>query len=190
MNTLKLLVSVLMLVSVLLSACASATATSPAPTPIPHSVAPTAVPLTVVPTVVVSVALHRIHDHYIEKYDPQGKLLGTWAKPDTVGGQIKAGPRSGPGLVAVDANGDNYITDAGEQVHKYDKDGRFLYDISQLGSMTIDTQGNLYLFVSHDSTILKFDSHGTQIGKWSAAIPGVTAGILTISRLIKTAIFF
>ena len=113
------------------------------PQPLSHTVAPTAVPPTVVPTVVVSVALHRIHDHYIEKYDPQGKLLGTWAKPDTVGKQIKAGPRSGPGLIAVDANGDNYITDAGEQVHKYDKDGRFLYDISQLGSMTIDTQGNL-----------------------------------------------
>jgi DNA-binding beta-propeller fold protein YncE len=115
-------------------------------------------------------ALHRLHDQYIEKYDPLGTLLGIWAKPETAGGQIIAGPRSGPGAILVDAQGDNYITDAGTQVHKYDKDGKFLYDIPYTGGTTIDTQGNLYVFVFEENTILKFDSNGKQIGRWLVPI--------------------
>jgi streptogramin lyase len=126
----------------------------------------------------VYVALHRIHDHYIEKYDPQGKLLGTWAKPDTAGGQIKAGARTGPVFIAVAVNGDNYIQDD-EQAAKYDKDGKFIYSIPQKCSLAVDSQGNLYLFVSEDSTLLKFDSAGKQIGKWSAPIHGY-AGVYGI----------
>jgi hypothetical protein len=123
----------------------------------------------------VYVALHRLHDHYVEKYDPQGKLLGTWAKPDTTGGQIKAGPFTGPGFMAIDANGDNYISD-NQQVHKYDRDGKFLYSISERSSMAIDGQGNLYLFASSDNTLLKFDSNGKQIRKWAISIPGINTG--------------
>jgi len=121
------------------------------------------------------VALHRLHDHYVEKYDPQGKLLGTWAKPSTAGGQIKAGPRAGPEDIAVDANGNTYIDDP-KQLHKYDKDGKFLYSISKRCSFTVDSQDNLYLLVPDDNAILKFDSNGTQIGKWLVPIPGVQPG--------------
>jgi DNA-binding beta-propeller fold protein YncE len=121
------------------------------------------------------VALHRIHDHYIEKYDPQGKLLGTWAKPDTAGGQIKAGPFTGPGGMAIDTNGDNYITDD-EQAHKYDKDGNLLYSIPKRCSIALDSQGNLYLVFyegGKGNSILKFDRNGKQIGKWSVTIPSL-----------------
>ena len=123
----------------------------------------------------VYVALHRIHDHYIEKYDPQGKLLGTWAKPESAGGQIKAGPRTGPSFMAVATNGDNYVED-GKQAYKYDKDGKFLYGIPKHCSVAVDGQGNLYLSVSEDGSILKFDSDGKQIGEWSVSIPGSTPG--------------
>ena len=123
----------------------------------------------------VYVALHRIHDHYIEKYDPLGNLLGTWAKPDTAGGQIKAGLRTGPSSLAVAVNGDTYIQDD-EQASKYDKAGYFLYGIPQKCSLAVDSQGNLYLSISEDGSILKFDSDGKQIGKWSVSIPGLPSG--------------
>jgi len=140
---------------------------------IPDGIGP--VGLAIDPQGNVYVALHRIHDHYVEKYDPQGKLLGAWAKPATAGGQIKAGSRTGPSFLAVAANGDNYIQDD-EQAYKYDKDGNFLYSIPKHCSVAVDRQGNLYLFVSEDSTILKFDSNGNPIGKWSVPISGVTPG--------------
>jgi hypothetical protein len=97
-------------------------------------------------------------------------LLGTWAKPVTEGGQIIAGPGSGPADVAVDTNGDNYIADP-EQVHKYDKNGNYLYSLPDGASLTLDSQGNLYLFTD-PNTFLKFDRSGNQIGKWSAPFSG------------------
>ena len=125
----------------------------------------------------VYVALHRIHDHYIEKYDPQGKLLGTWAKPVSAGGEVIAGDYSGPEDIAVDGNGNSYLLDPDNNtVIKYDPNGNFLHTFTDVFGIAVDAQGNFYT-TDEDQNILKFDSSGIQIGKWSLPIQGRVAAV-------------
>jgi len=125
----------------------------------------------------IYIALHRIHDHYVEKYDPQGKLLGTWAKPVSAGGEVVASDYSGPDNIAVDGKGNNYLVDPDNTtVIKYDANGKFLQTFTNVMGVAVDAQGNFYTSDS-DFNILKFDSSGTQIGKWSLPIQGIVAGV-------------
>lgn len=117
------------------------------------------------------VALHRIHDHYIEKYSPTGQLLGSWAPFGTGPGQISAGPRSGPGDVSVDAEGHTYIVDDLKRMNKYDIDGKFLYSISGAEAAVADRQGNVYI-LDKNRNLIKYDPEGAKIGAWDLPFKG------------------
>ena len=120
------------------------------------------------------VVLHREHDHYVEKYDAQGHLLGTWAGHGTGDGEISAGANSGPEDLAVDAEGDTYVPDRDKnRVHKYDANGKYLFtlggdglkDFSEPDPVAVDGQGNVYIADS-TNTLWKFDRDGKPLGRW------------------------
>lgn len=127
----------------------------------------------------VYVANHRTHDHYIQKFDGNGQLLAEWGSTGSGDGQIMAGPRSGPGNIAVDQEGNLYVVDAGNnRIEKFDSDGNFLAQFGTFGpqgngqfhvpdAMTVDRQGNIYVVDSN--FIQKFDSHGNILAEWSKA---------------------
>jgi streptogramin lyase len=122
----------------------------------------------------IYVALHRIHDHYIEKYTPDGKLLASWAGgPGAGDGQVGAGSRTGPEEVAVDAAGNSYITDpVNNRLVKFDANGKFLYNLTGDGTrnlrgpgiVAVDSHGNVY--TDSDQEIWEFDNTGKFIGEW------------------------
>ena len=121
----------------------------------------------------IYIAIHRTHDHFIEKYDTQGKLLGTWAKPIEAGGEVLAGDHSGPGVIAVDANGNTYLEDPPKNgVLKYDANGKFLYELKDVVGAVVDKDGNFYCTDKDTLNILRFDSNGKQTGKWSLPFAG------------------
>jgi Uncharacterized conserved protein len=127
------------------------------------------------------VALHRLHDHYIEKYDPQGDLLGTWAPYGDDEGQILAGGRSGPSAIGVDTLGNTFISDDRGLTNKYDLTGNFVYSIGfALGA--VDEDGNLYtvdkagMNVSGQN-LLRFDNTGKPTGQWSLPFRSVVVAI-------------
>jgi sugar lactone lactonase YvrE len=120
----------------------------------------------------IYVTLHRRHDHYVEKYSPDGNLLAGW---------VKFGPGDGEnasGIIvsiasAIDAAGNIYLTDtANNRLVKYDNSGKFLYNITGEGvlklfqpvSVAVDSQGNVYALSL--LVIWKFDSSGKFLGEW------------------------
>ncbi len=127
----------------------------------------------------IYVALHRIHDHYVEKYSPDGKLLATWAGLGAGDGQVGAGSHDGPSEIAVDAAGNSYITDpVNNRVVSFGSDGTFRYNLTGNGDRTlvhpstvaVDTQGNVY--TDSGLTLWKFDRTGAFVGEWFTPTPG------------------
>jgi tripartite motif-containing protein 71 len=125
-------------------------------------------------------------DHYIEKYDPQGKLLGSWAKSGSGEGEIKP-TNAGGGIrlsgIAVDPAGNNYLADPqGNRVSKYDANGNFLYSLTGDGEnkfwhswhVTLDSQQNIYV-IDNTHLIWKFDREGKFVGKWRTLLGGEMA---------------
>jgi len=120
------------------------------------------------------VALHRIHNHYVEKYSPDGKLLMAFAPgPGTLDGQIGAGDHSGPEELAVDPDGNIYVADhVNNRLVKFDASGNFLYNItgdgermlSGPGNVNVDSKGNVY--TEANGALWEFDSTGKYIGEW------------------------
>lgn len=73
------------------------------------------------------VANHRTHDHYLQKFDSNGKLLLQWGTTGTGDGQIKIGPYNGPDNIAIDKQDNIYVTDVGNnRFQKFDSNGNFL----------------------------------------------------------------
>jgi len=125
------------------------------------------------------VALHRIYDHYVEKHDPDGKLVATWGIQGSGDGQVGAGPRSGPELIGVDAAGNNYISDfVNNRVVAFDQDGNHRFDITGDGNpdwagprdVAVDGLGHVFV-VGDNPFIWEYDSNGKYLGRWLA--PGI-----------------
>lgn len=121
----------------------------------------------------IYVILQRIHNHYVEKYSPDGKLLATWAKPGVNDGQIGADPQGGPAQIAVDAEGNSYLSDTlNNRLVKYDPNGKFLYNLTGDGKqklvqpvdVAVDSKGNVYTISLQ--TLWKFDKAGHFVGAW------------------------
>ena len=127
----------------------------------------------------ILVALHRIHDHYVEKYTPDGRLMATWAGPGTADGQVTGGPADGPSEIAVDRDGNSYLTDPlNDRVVSFGPDGTFRHNLTggegqplhRPGTVAVDSEGNVY--TDSGLTIWKFSRTGALLGRWFTPMPG------------------
>lgn len=110
------------------------------------------------------------------KFDTTGKFLTQWG--DLGAGE---GKFSSPTNVAVDGQGNIYVTDTYVYpnqfpVQKFDKDGNFLASFGSFsddnalewtGGIAVDDTGNVYA-IDMSNKILKFDSAGNLLTSWSA----------------------
>jgi DNA-binding beta-propeller fold protein YncE len=119
----------------------------------------------------VYVALHRFHDHYIEKYSPKGKLLATWADGDAAYGQVSSNP--GPSDIAVTPDGTSYLGDpAGNRVLRFAPDGSFVsaltgdkaHPLVSPAIVAAGATGNV--FVMSNRTLWEFDASDRVVGRW------------------------
>ena len=112
--------------------------------------------------------------HDIQVFDSGGTFLRKW------GGQgIGDGQFYGIGGMAIDRQGNFFVTDPGNQrVQKFDPSGKFLLKWGSGGSddgqfkvpagIVVDTQDNVYVSDHEQGTVQKFDSKGTFLLKWGS----------------------
>jgi streptogramin lyase len=124
----------------------------------------------------VYVALHRTHDHYVQKFDSNGMLLSAWGSSGSEDGQFGAGSHSGPTNVTVDFQGKVWVADPdNHRIQVFDSNGIFLEKWTRVEgyrpnqflkptSVEVDNQGNVY--VGDCCRIQKFDSHGNFLVQW------------------------
>jgi sugar lactone lactonase YvrE len=127
----------------------------------------------------IIVPLHRTHDHYIEKYSPDGALLATWATLGGSDGQVGAGPSSGPEMIAADRDGNSYVTDpVNHRIVSFAPDGTFRRNFAGTAAqplerpdlVAVDNEGNVY--TESNLEIWKFDPSGALVGRWFTPVAG------------------
>ena len=116
------------------------------------------------------------HDHYVQKFDWSGTVLNQWGTTGKGDGQFGAASLSGPEDIALDADGNVYVSDRlNHRVQKFDPDGNLLTifggeddDLfkSPLG-LAIDGEGNIYVVDVGSKLLKKLDPDGNVIAQWS-----------------------
>ena len=106
----------------------------------------------------------------IQKFAADGTLLTQWGSSGSEPGQFTF-----PGGIAVDADGNVYITDSG-RIQKFTPDGTFLTEWGEQGSgesqfsspdgIVIDKDGNVYVADTGNHRIQKFTADGEFIEWW------------------------
>jgi tripartite motif-containing protein 71 len=110
-----------------------------------------------------------------EKY----KFVAKW------GGEAPPGTLNLPGKVAVDADGNIFVADQGNnRIEKFDQTGKFLLQWGKLGSQggefsdpssaAVDASGNVFVADYYNSRIQEFTNNGVFIKAWGG--PGSRAG--------------
>jgi DNA-binding beta-propeller fold protein YncE len=108
----------------------------------------------------------------IQKFDSTGNFLSQWAP----------NPPGSPGSIAVDADGNVYVSlfEAHDHnIQKFDKDGNLLMTwggpgtedgqfAGRIEDITLDKDGNLYVTDSYNHRIQKFDSNGNFLAKFGS----------------------
>ena len=117
-----------------------------------------------------------VENPQIYKYDREGSLLASWGSRGSREGQFEfASPPGGPplegGSVALDENGDVYISDVyNNRVQKFDSDGNFLGMWTTIGDgapfnvpgpISADINGNIY--VADFDGVHQFTLDGTYV---------------------------
>ena len=106
----------------------------------------------------------------VQKFTPEGEFLNRWGRDGYGPGQFTA-----PTGVAVDAAGNFYVADAGNnRVQKFNKHGQFLLQWGSIGDgllrrpmgLTLDRAGNLLVADTGNKRVQKFSSTGQFLGKW------------------------
>lgn len=111
----------------------------------------------------------------ILKYDNNGHFVSTFLTYSTTDGYFRK-----PSAAATDAQGNLYVTDAGNyRVQKLDSQGRFILKWGSQGSgngqfelptgIAVDKAGNVYVADNNNSRIQKFDSQGHFLLGWGSA---------------------
>lgn len=142
--------------------------TTPGPTAIPTvAVQPTAIPPTAIPPTAIPTNASSSGDSIVEYVT-------------TLDGGAE--PLKQPVLLAINAQGDIYVLQAGDQIVKYDKTGKFLTKWGSHGTgdgefqfikgndaglgITLDAEGNVYVADGINNRIQKFDGNGKFVAKW------------------------
>jgi len=118
--------------------------------------------------------------HIVVKFSPEGKVLMTLGKPGVAGAGTDVFNR--PTDVAIAANGDIFVSDghggdSNARVLKFSKDGKFIKtwgkkgsapgDFSEPHSITLDSQGRLFVADRGDNNRIEiFDADGNFIAEW------------------------
>jgi DNA-binding beta-propeller fold protein YncE len=112
----------------------------------------------------------------IAKFARDGNFIKQWGSTGSEQGQFK-----GPKALAVDAQGNVYVLDAGnKRVQVFDGDGTFKSQFGNIGSpltMCMTSGSPQYLYISHsgdadgmeDAAILKTSLDGKVVGKFGSA---------------------
>lgn len=130
-------------------------------------------------------------NHRVQKFSPDGKYLQTFGTGAAdAKGDVNASPGMfyGPRGVAVDNDGNVYVTDTGNaRIQKFDPSGKLLALFGGRGSnpgqfqepvgIAIDSFGNIYVADTWNHRIQKLDPTGKSIGVWN--VQGWTSQSLT-----------
>ncbi len=131
------------------------------------------------------------NSHVVLKYDPQGKLLmtlGAWDQPSDTGWSGNyadpavraAGPFNRPSDVALDPNGDLYISDGygNARVHKFTAAGDFVFSWGKPGKtepgefhvphgVWVHTDGRVFVADRENNRIQIFSADGDFLDQWT-----------------------
>ncbi len=118
-------------------------------------------------------------NHRIQKFTDGGTLITQWGTFQDVGGELlePQGTFYGPRDIAIDAEGNVYITDTGnKRVQKFDSDGNPLGQWGGAGSepgqflepvgIAIDGEGNIYVADTWNQRIQKFSRDFQFVAQW------------------------
>ena len=112
----------------------------------------------------------------VAKLDKEGRFIKHWGSTGTEPGQFQ-----GLKAIAIDAQGDVYVADAGnKRIQVFDGEGTFKRQFANVGTplaMCMTRGATQYLYVSHsgdpdgmeDAAIYKVRLDGTVVGKFGAA---------------------
>ncbi len=121
----------------------------------------------------IYVVMHRTQPHYIYKYSPDGTLLASWLSQGNGVTQIGATSTTGPGTIAVDAQGNSVINDPDKnRLVRVTAQGDYAGQITEAGghpldapgAIAIDTHGNV--FTISDGVLYRFDRANHATGAW------------------------
>lgn len=129
------------------------------------------------------------------KFSRDGKYVSMWSFARGSGdGQFGNNPDKF-GDMAVDAQGNVYVTDPGNnRIQKFDSNGKFLFAWGKQGTgdgefavpagVAVDAQSNVYVVDNKSSTIQKFDAAGKFISKFGKVGRGQGEFYLPVSIAI------
>jgi len=112
----------------------------------------------------------------VAKYDKEGRFIKQWGATGSENGQF-----NGLKALAIDAQGDVYVADAGnKRIQVFDAEGTFKSQFGNVGTplaMCLTRGATQYLYVSHsgdadgmvDATIYKVALDGKVVGKFGTA---------------------
>jgi uncharacterized protein (TIGR03663 family) len=118
-------------------------------------------------------------NHRIQKFTNEGEFITYWGVNQDTGGELlePLGAFYGPRDVAVDAEGNLYVTDTGnKRVQKFDSEGNPLGQWGGAGTepgqflepvgIAVDQEGNIYVADTWNQRIQKFDEDFQFIAQW------------------------